>query len=67
MEKVKVNKFLKKDVAVGIKNYSYPNKLFFYYGKMTELNDECLVLEYPTGIKQISLADILDIHLVTHA
>ena len=63
MELEKVTKFLKKEVAIGIPHYDNPDKLFFNFGTITEANEEYIILEFPTGIKQIPLDQIKEIHI----
>ena len=64
MEKRFLEPYFGTQVAIGIPHASRPRP-FFYYGKLIELTDTFLILQFGSGIKQIQLADIIDIHFDT--
>ena len=55
-------KFLGKDVAVGVP-HSVLNRPFYFYGKVTNIRNGKLVLTFPTGFKEIDLVEIIEIRL----
>ena len=64
MDKKFLEPYFNKQVAIGVPHASRPRP-FFYYGKLIELTDTFLILQFGSGIKQIQLADIIDIHFDT--
>ena len=64
MEKEFLEPYSYKEVVVGVPHATSP-KPFFYYGKLIKLTDTYLLLQFKSGIKQIQIADIIDIHLDT--
>lgn len=62
MEKRFLEPYYNKPVAIGVPHNSRPRP-FFYYGKLIEITDSFIILQFKSGVKQIQIADIVDIHL----
>ena len=54
-------KFLDKHVVAGVPHLDKPNALFYYYGTLTDVNDDSLVLETKKGLMLISFDQIKQI------
>ena len=52
-------KFLGKRVDVGTPYIGDPNRMFFYMGKLLEVNEEYILLETKTDIRRIELYDVI--------
>ena len=63
MKKELLEEYYNKRVAVATENAR--GRYFWYYGVLSELTDEYLILKYKTGMKRIPLSDIANIHLDT--
>ena len=46
-------------IGVGIENFTYHDRLFFYYGKVLDITDEYVILENNRRINKIELDDII--------
>lgn len=61
MEKNDFSKFLNKQVVIGVPHLQKDNALFYYYGVLTDLNVDSLVLETKKGLLMISFDRIKQI------
>ena len=61
MEKRFLEPYFNKQVAIGVPHHTRPRP-FFYYGKLIELTDVYIILQFKSGIKQIPIAEIVDVH-----
>ena len=52
-------KFLGKHVDVGTPYIGDSSRMFFYKGKLLEVNDEYILLETKTDIRRIELYDVI--------
>lgn len=55
MEREYINKFLDMSVSVGVPNYTDPEKLFFYHGKLTYIGQTNLIIENDKGSIEVEL------------
>jgi hypothetical protein len=55
--------FLYEFVSVGVPHSTVQGQLFFYYGKLKEVTEKEIKLETKTGLRLISIENIIDIHL----
>ncbi len=55
--------FLDKLLSVGIPHTIIEGRLFYYYGKLIEIDAKEIKLETETGFRLISVEKIVDIHL----
>ncbi len=51
-----------KQVAIGIPGFEGWDRDFYYYGIITELTEDFLVIRHQNGLKKILLSEIEDIH-----
>ncbi len=63
IEEKEIKKFLGPHVAVGVRNDFLSDKLFFYFGKIIEVDDHELKIKTSNGFKIIPLGQIKDIHI----
>jgi len=64
MKKKDVTEFVGKQVAIGVPHLQKEHTLFFYFGVLREASEKILVLKSKTGLKEIELGLVKDIHLL---
>ena len=63
MNRERIEGFLGWIVAVGVPHYYDENKLFYLFGKLTDVNDEEITLVMEDEVKQVRLDEIKHIHI----
>lgn len=56
-----IKEFLGKSVNIGIPHWLDPDRLFYITGKITEIENNHLILLMNNGVKKISLDDVIEI------
>jgi hypothetical protein len=62
LKKDDLEKFLDEAVSVGVPHSIIEGRLFYYYGKLSNVSEGEIKLETNNGIRLISVEDIIDIH-----
>ena len=64
MQKEEVNLFLNRHVAVLVSNRNSPGKTFAYFGTITKVTEDSIILEkdYSSDLTLLRLDQILEIH-----
>ena len=63
MEKKNYEKYLGKNVVIGVPHL-IERRPFFHYGKAIEITDNTIVLETDKGLRTIQFSDILQLNLL---
>lgn len=61
--KEEIEKFLFKNVSIGVPHLVCYDKLFFYYGILIEVNNTEIKLRTNNGFKIVLIENIQDIHI----
>mgnify|MGYP006288758669 CR=1 FL=1 len=55
--------FLDRVVSIGVRHQIMPDRLFYYYGKLTDVTIDAVKIQMTHGIKIIPMREILEIKL----
>ena len=62
IEKIELEIFLQKKVAIGVGHDIIQGRLFFYFGRLIHISQDDVKLKTKNGFKIIPIGEIRDIH-----
>lgn len=62
LTKENLEPFLNRNVSIGVSHLFMQDRLFFYYGCLTQVTETEILLQTKIGFKRIPLDQILDVH-----